>query len=109
MVEFSLGLWVVVCFLEHVCAKSLWLYLALSDLWTVARQAPLSMGFPGKNTEMSYCALPPGDLPDPGIKPTFLTSPALASGFFTTNHWEAHFFIIPLNKVRSTLKSWNIV
>ena len=25
-----------------------------------------------------------GDLPDPGIKPTFLVSPALASDFFTT-------------------------
>ena len=33
---------------------------------------------------------PPGDLPDPGIKPASLTSPALAGGFFTTNAtWEA--------------------
>ena len=28
---------------------------------------------------------PPGDLPDPGIEPTFLMSPALAGGFFTTS------------------------
>ena len=27
---------------------------------------------------------PPGDLPDPGTKPTSLTSPALVGGFFTT-------------------------
>ena len=27
----------------------------------------------------------PGDLPDPGIKPTSLVSPALAGGFFTTS------------------------
>ena len=27
---------------------------------------------------------PPGDLPDPGIKPASLASPALAGGFFTT-------------------------
>ena len=27
---------------------------------------------------------PPGDLPDPGIEPMSLASPALASGFFTT-------------------------
>ena len=27
---------------------------------------------------------PPGDLPDPGITPSVLTSPALAGGFFTT-------------------------
>ena len=29
----------------------------------------------------------PGDLPDPGIKPESLMSPAMAGGFFTT--WEA--------------------
>ena len=29
--------------------------------------------------------LSPGDLPDPGIKPTSLMAPALAGGFFTTS------------------------
>ena len=34
---------------------------------------------------------PPGDLPDPGMEPTSLTSPALAGGLFTTSTtWEAH-------------------
>ena len=33
---------------------------------------------------------PPGDLPNPGIEPTSLLSPALASMFFTTSAtWEA--------------------
>ena len=33
---------------------------------------------------------PPGNLPNPEIKPTSLTSPALEVGFFTTsNTWEA--------------------
>ena len=33
---------------------------------------------------------PPGDLPNPGIEPGCLTSPALAGGFFTTRAtWEA--------------------
>ena len=54
-------------------------------LWTVARQAPLSMGF----FRQEYCSgLPspsPGDLPDPGIKPASFMSPALAGGFFTTS------------------------
>ena len=49
--------------------------------WTVACQAPLSMGFP----RQEYCSgLPfpsPGDLPGPGIKPA---SPALAGRFVTT-------------------------
>ena len=32
----------------------------------------------------------PGDLPDPGIEPMSLTSPALAGRFFTTSAtWEA--------------------
>ena len=32
-----------------------------------------------------------GDLPDPGIEPATLASPALAGGFFTTStSWEAH-------------------
>ena len=39
-----------------------------------------SCDFPGKNTGVGC----PGDLPDPGIKPTALVSPALAGGFFTT-------------------------
>ena len=34
---------------------------------------------------------PPANLPDPGIKPTSLTSPALAGRFFTTSTtWEAY-------------------
>ena len=33
---------------------------------------------------------PPGDLPDPGIKPVSLASPALACGFFTASTtWKA--------------------
>ena len=32
----------------------------------------------------------PGDLPDPGIEPVVLTSPAFAGRFFTTGvNWEA--------------------
>ena len=45
--------------------------------WTVAYQAPLSMGF---SRQEYWSGLPfpsPGDLPDPGIEPTSLTFPAL--------------------------------
>ena len=58
------------------------LFVTLS---TVARQAPLSMGF----SRQEYCSglpcPPPGDLPNPGIEPASLMSPALAGGFFTTS------------------------
>ena len=41
--------------------------------------------FPGKKTHWSGLPfLPQGDLPDPGIKPMSLVSPALAGRFFTT-------------------------
>ena len=46
----------------------------LATPWTVARQAPLSMGF---SRQEYWSGLPfpsPGDLPDPGIEPG---SPAL--------------------------------
>ena len=60
--------------------------------WTVAHQAPLSMEF---FRQEYWSGLPfptQGDLPDPGIEPMSLTSPALASTFFTTcTTWEAPF------------------
>ena len=46
---------------------------------------PCPWGFPGKNTRVGFHALLPGDLPDPGIEPGPLTSPVLASRFFTTS------------------------
>ena len=41
----------------------------VSDPATVARQAPLSMGFPRQEYWSGLPRPPPGDLPDPGIKP----------------------------------------
>ena len=49
--------------------------------WTVAHQAPLSMGFSRQDYWSGLPFPSPGDLPDPGIEPT---SPALAGGFLTT-------------------------
>ena len=53
--------------------------------WIVARQAPLSMGFPRQEYWSGLSFPSPGNLPDPGIKPTFPESPALAGRFFTTS------------------------
>ena len=52
--------------------------------WTVACQAPLSMGFSRQEYWGGLPCPPPGDLPDPGIETMSLKSPALAGGFFTT-------------------------
>ena len=52
--------------------------------WTVAHQVPLPMEF-SKQEYWSGLPCPlPGDLPNSGIEPTSLASPALAGGFFTT-------------------------
>ena len=56
--------------------------------WTVAHQAPLSMGFPRQKYWSGLPCSPPGDLPDPGIKPA--PSPTLAGGFFTTEPLGSH-------------------
>ena len=54
-----------------------------SFLWAVARQAPQSIGF-SRQEYWSRLPFPsPGDLPDPGIEPVSLGSPALADGVFT--------------------------
>ena len=52
--------------------------------WTVTYQAPLSMGFSRQEHWSGLPCPPPGDLPNPGIETTSLTSPALVGGFFTT-------------------------
>ena len=44
--------------------------------WTVAHQAPLSMGFSRQEYWSGLPCPPPGDLPSPGIKPISLASPA---------------------------------
>ena len=59
---------------------------------TLAHQPSLAMGF---SRQEYWSGLPcpfPGNLPDPEIKYTSPTAPALAGGFFTTSAtWEAHY------------------
>ena len=58
--------------------------------WTVACQAPLSMGFSRQQYWSGLRFPSPGDLPDPGIEPASLASSALADMSFTTSTtWEA--------------------
>ena len=52
-----------------------------ATLWTAARQAPLSAGFPRQGCWSGLPCPPPGTLPDPAGEPV---SPMLAGGFFAT-------------------------
>ena len=109
----SLGLWPHLsnlCFHGHIAFSS---SLCLSDVYlpfsyidacmlshfsrvlffstpcTIARQAPQSMGFLRQEYWSELPCPPPGDLPNPGVKPESLMSPALAGEFLTTSTtWE---------------------
>ena len=76
-------LWVCVCVCVCMCVwaraqprSHVWLF---ATPWTVASQAPLSMGF---SRQESWSGVPfpiPGDLPNPGIEPTSPAFSALAA------------------------------
>ena len=59
-------------------------YSALATPWTVACQAPLSMGFSRQEYTSGLPFPSPEDLPDPGIEPASPMLPALSGRFFTT-------------------------
>ena len=76
---------VCVCVLSHF--SRVWLFVTL---WTVTHEAPLFMGFFRQKYWRGLPCPPPGDLPNPGIKPMFLMSSVLAGRFFTTStNWKA--------------------
>ena len=54
--------------------------------WTVACQAPLSMGFSRQDCWNGLPCPPPGDLPDPGFKPTSYIS-CIGRWVFFFNHY----------------------
>ena len=59
-------------------------------LWTIARQTLLPMWFSRKEYWSELWCPPSRVLPHSGIEPTFLKSPEVAGGFFTTSAtWEA--------------------
>ena len=65
------------------CFSCVWLF---ATLCTIARQAPLSMGFSRQGYWGGLPCPPPGDLPNLGIEPVFFT----AGRFFTLwAIWEA--------------------
>ena len=53
-----------------------------ATLWSIACQAPLSMGFPRKEHWSGLSFPPPGDLPNPRIEPVSPEAPALQADFF---------------------------
>ena len=72
--------------------------------WTIAHQAPLSMGFSRQEYWSGLLFPTPEDLPDSGLKPVFPAAPALAGGFFTISAtWEVLYLYSCLNRYVCTV------
>ena len=74
--------------------KDWWVCMHVKSLWSCpALCGPPGSSVHGFSSQEHWSGLPcppPGDLPNPGIKPESLISPALAGRFFTTRAtWEA--------------------
>ena len=74
------------------CFGCFWLF---ATLWTVACQAPLSMGFSRQNYWIRLPCLPPEDLPDPGIKLASPVALALQVVILPLSHRES-----PVHRIR---------
>ena len=77
----------------------------LGTLRTVARQAPLSVGFPSQEECSGLPSPSPGLLPDSGFEPMSPASAALAGDFFNAEHRgspHARFLVI---KTQSCLQT----
>ena len=79
-----LFIFVVVSLLSHI-----WLF---ATPWTVAHQPPLSMGISRQDYWSGLPCPPPGDLPNPGFKPT---PPALQVDSLPLSHQRSPILLIP--------------
>ena len=66
--------------------------LLFAASYTVACQAPLPIEFSRQEYWGGVPFPTPRDLPNSGIEPESLVSPASAGGFFTSTTWEALVF-----------------
>ena len=73
-------MWALLC-----CVLSLFGYVPLFVIYGPYWPGSSVHGFSRQEHWSGLPGSPPGDLPNPGIKPSSLLSPALAGGFFTTS------------------------
>ena len=71
-----------------------------SATWTIAHQAPLPMGFSRQEYWSDLPFPSPGDLPNPGIKPTSLMCLPFTDGYFQFSSVQ------PLSRVQLFATPW---
>ena len=79
------------------CFSRVWLF---ATPWTVARQAPLPVGFSRQEYWGGLPCPPPGDLPNPGIEPGSLMSSALAGGSLLLEPPRKHNLTVERSTIR---------
>ena len=92
------------CTCPGVCESSA---LLVATPWTVARQAPLPMGFPRQEYWSELPCPPPGDVPHPGIE---LGVPALQADCLPSEP-PGHGILIPRSGIEPMLpavKTWSL-
>ena len=91
------------CVLSHLCPT-------VQPCGLQPARLPESMGF-SRHDHWNGLPCPPSrHLPNPGIEPTSLTSPALARGFFTTSAtWGSRFFTIWATREATYDREFNAV
>ena len=73
----------------HACVFSLFSQVQLfATLWTVTRQAPLTMRFSSQEFWSGLSCPLPGVLPDPGIEHRSLAISCITGGFFAAEPLE---------------------
>ena len=92
-IHMPVHIWICVC--AHCCCCWVTQSCLTVTPWTVAPQAPLSMGFSRKECWSGSHALLQGGLPDPGIK---LGSPAVQADSLPLSHQGSPCMCIYMNK-----------
>ena len=77
--------------------------LTLETSWTVACQAPLSMGFSRQEYRSGLPFPSPGDLPDPGIKPGSPALQAILYWLSCVNLWCKHVSVVCYHLLLSSI------
>ena len=71
-----------------------------ANLRTVTRKALLSMGFPRQEYWSGLSFPPPGDFPNPGIKPVSPVASSLHADSFLLSHWRSPFVVLTSTNIQ---------
>ena len=94
-------------FIHNVCVRAVLSHIGLfATPWTVARQAPVSVGFSGKECWSVLPCPSLAELLDPGIKPASLVSPELQGDFFFYHYATREALLFTVLDLQVSIPRW---